>query len=179
MATVDVYNLKREKVGTVNLSDEVFAAEVKEHLFYEVVKAQLAAGGRAPPPPKSVPPSAASTKEALQAEGHRPRASRLDPRADLRRRRSGPPAASAGLELPSAAQGALGALRAALSKFPKEGRLVIVDRFELAEIKTKRLLQTLGTLQTQRTRSWSTAANEKLRLSIRNCDDHHSFRPKA
>ena len=42
MATVDVYNLKREKVGTVDLADEVFAAEVKEHLFYEVVKAQLA-----------------------------------------------------------------------------------------------------------------------------------------
>ena len=38
MATVDVYNLKREKVGTVDLADEVFAAEVKdlseEHNFH-------------------------------------------------------------------------------------------------------------------------------------------------
>ena len=42
MATFDVFNLKREKVGSIDLADEVFGAEVKEHLFYEVVKAQLA-----------------------------------------------------------------------------------------------------------------------------------------
>ena len=42
MAKVDVFNIQRQKVGEVDLSDEVFGAEVKEHLFYEVVKAQLA-----------------------------------------------------------------------------------------------------------------------------------------
>ena len=42
MPKVDVFNLKREKVGELELSDEVFGAEVKEQLFYEVVKAQLA-----------------------------------------------------------------------------------------------------------------------------------------
>ena len=42
MAKIDVFNLKREKVGELTLADEVFATEVKEHLFYEVVKAQLA-----------------------------------------------------------------------------------------------------------------------------------------
>jgi large subunit ribosomal protein L4 len=42
MAKVDVYNRKREKVGSVDLADEVFAADVKEQLFHEVVVAQLA-----------------------------------------------------------------------------------------------------------------------------------------
>ena len=42
MAKVDVFNLKREKVGELELADEVFAAEVKEHLFPDVVTAQLA-----------------------------------------------------------------------------------------------------------------------------------------
>ena len=42
MAKVDVYNLKREKVGSVDLADEVFATDVKEQLFHEVVVAQLA-----------------------------------------------------------------------------------------------------------------------------------------
>ena len=37
-----VYNLKREEVGHIDLADEVFGTEVKEHLFYEVVKAQRA-----------------------------------------------------------------------------------------------------------------------------------------
>src|SRR3954464_9507803 len=36
MAKVDVYNLKREKVGSVDLADEVFATDVKEQLFHEV-----------------------------------------------------------------------------------------------------------------------------------------------
>ena len=42
MATIDVFNMKREKVGSLDLADSVFASEVKEQLFYEVVKAQLA-----------------------------------------------------------------------------------------------------------------------------------------
>ncbi len=33
MAKIDVYNLKREKVGEVDLSDDVFATEIREHLF--------------------------------------------------------------------------------------------------------------------------------------------------
>ena len=42
MTTFDVFNLKREKVGSIDLADEVYGAEIREHLFYEVVKAQLA-----------------------------------------------------------------------------------------------------------------------------------------
>ena len=42
---VIVYNLKREEVGKLELSDEVFGSDVKDHLFYEVVKAQLASRG--------------------------------------------------------------------------------------------------------------------------------------
>jgi large subunit ribosomal protein L4 len=42
MATLDVINLEKQKVGTIDLPDEIVNAEVDEHLFYEVVKAQLA-----------------------------------------------------------------------------------------------------------------------------------------
>ena len=42
MATLSVYNLKNEEVGTIEVSDAVFAGEVKRHLFYEVIKWQLA-----------------------------------------------------------------------------------------------------------------------------------------
>src|ERR1700722_18508577 len=40
MATFDVYNLSKQKVGTVDLSDAVFAAKVNPHLLYEGVKHQ-------------------------------------------------------------------------------------------------------------------------------------------
>lgn len=43
MATVNVLNWKKEKVGTVDLSPEVFEREVKKEILHEVVKWQLAA----------------------------------------------------------------------------------------------------------------------------------------
>ena len=42
MATLDVINLEKQKVGTIDLPDEIVNAPIDEHLFYEVVKAQLA-----------------------------------------------------------------------------------------------------------------------------------------
>lgn len=40
---LDVYDLNRNKVREIEVSDEIFAAEVKPHLLHEVVKAQLRA----------------------------------------------------------------------------------------------------------------------------------------
>jgi len=42
MPVVDLFNSAREKVGSVELDDRVFGAEVKEHLFHMVVRQQLA-----------------------------------------------------------------------------------------------------------------------------------------
>lgn len=43
MPTVDLYNTAKEKVGSFNLPDEIFGVEVREHLFYTVVRYQRAA----------------------------------------------------------------------------------------------------------------------------------------
>lgn len=40
---IDIVNIEGKKVGNLELADAVFAAEVKEHLLWEVVKAQRAA----------------------------------------------------------------------------------------------------------------------------------------
>src|SRR3984957_14871923 len=69
MATIDVFNLKREKVGSIDLSDEVFATEVKEHLFYEVVRAQLASRRQGPRAPKERPAVSGSTKKLYKQKG--------------------------------------------------------------------------------------------------------------
>jgi len=39
---LDVYNLANEKVGEIDVSERVFGADVKPHLFYEVVRMQMA-----------------------------------------------------------------------------------------------------------------------------------------
>ena len=42
MANIDVVNASNEKVGSVDLADEIFEAEVKPHLLWEVVRNQMA-----------------------------------------------------------------------------------------------------------------------------------------
>ena len=69
MATIDVFNMKREKVGSVDLADEVFAAEVKEHLFYEVVKAQLASRRQGTAAAKNRSAVSGSTKKLIKQKG--------------------------------------------------------------------------------------------------------------
>jgi len=180
MATVDVYNLKREKVGTVDLADEVFAAEVKEHLFYEVVKAQLASSRQGTACAKNRSAVSGSTKKLYKQKGTgRARHGSLRSPVYVGGGQAHPPRPRDWSYRPPR-QVRLGALRSALSKFHKEGRLVIVDRFDLSEIKTKALLQALGTLKTDRhTLVVDVAGNENLRLSIRNCADHQFLPPEG
>ncbi len=42
MAVVDLYNMQREKVGEIELPDNIFGVPVKKHVLHEVVVAQLA-----------------------------------------------------------------------------------------------------------------------------------------
>ena len=42
MPTLELYNQKKEKIGSVNLSDAVFGTEINRALVHQVVKAQLA-----------------------------------------------------------------------------------------------------------------------------------------
>jgi large subunit ribosomal protein L4 len=180
MATVDVYNLKREKVGTVDLADEVFAAEVKEHLFYEVVKAQLASARQGTAAAKNRSAVSGSSKKLYKQKGTgRARHGSIRAPVFVGGGQAHPPRPRDWSYRPPR-QVRLGALKSALSKFNKEGRLVVVDRFELKEIKTKGLLQALGTLKTaKKTLIVDVAGNENLRLSIRNCQEHQFLPPEG
>lgn len=180
MATVDVYNLKREKVGTVDLADEVFAAEVKEHLFYEVVKAQLASARQGTAAAKNRSAVSGSSKKLYKQKGTgRARHGSIRAPVFVGGGQAHPPRPRDWSYRPPR-QVRLGALRSALSKFNKEGRLVVVDRFEMNEIKTKSLLSALSTLKTQKkTLVVDVAGNENLRLSIRNCEDHQFLPPEG
>jgi large subunit ribosomal protein L4 len=63
MPTVDVFNLKRDKVGSVALRDDVFAVEVAQHLLHEVVVAQLSS--------KRAGTSAAKERAAVRGSTHK------------------------------------------------------------------------------------------------------------
>jgi large subunit ribosomal protein L4 len=180
MATIDVFNLKREKVGTVDLSDEVFGAEVKEHLFYEVVKAQLASKRQGTASAKNRSAVSGSTKKLYKQKGtgNARHGSKRAP-TFVGGGQAHPPRPRDWSYRPPR-QVRLGALRSALSKFAKEGRLLVVDAFTLPEIKTKGLLAALGTLKTdKKALVVDNMSNENLRMSIRNCADHQFLPPEG
>ena len=180
MATIDVYNMKREKVGSLELADEVFATDVKEHLFYEVVKAQLASRRQGTASAKNRSAVSGSTKKLYKQKGTgRARHGSIRAPIYVGGGRAHPPQPRDWSYRPPQ-QVRAGALRSALSKFAKEGRLVVVDRFELAEIKTKSLLSALGTLQAAKsTLVVDAVTNENLKLSVRNCKDHSFLPPEG
>jgi large subunit ribosomal protein L4 len=177
MATIDVFNLKREKVGTVDLSDEVFAAEVREHLFYEVVKAQLASRRQGTSCAKNRSAVSGSSKKMYKQKGtgNARHGSKRAP-VYVGGGRAHPPTPRDWSYRPPAQVRKL-ALASALSKFNKEGRLVIVDNFQMKEIKTKGFVGTLTALKTgAKTLVVDAQSNANLRLSARNCT-HHQFLP--
>ena len=180
MATIDVFNMKREKVGSLDLADEVFGAEVKEHLFYEVVKAQLASRRQGTGSAKNRSAVAGSSKKLYKQKGTgRARHGSIRAPIYVGGGRAHPPVPRDWSYRPPQ-QVRAGALRCALSKFVKEGRMLVVDRFELGEIKTKALVAALGTLKAaKKALVVDVSTNENLKLSIRNCKDHAFLPPEG
>ncbi len=180
MATVDVFNMKREKVGSLELADEVFASEVKEQLFYEVVKAQLASRRQGTASAKERSAVSGSSKKLYKQKGTgNARHGSIRAPVYVGGGRAHPPRPRDWSYRPPR-QVRAGALKSALSKFAKEGNLIVVDRFELKEIKTKTLLSALLTLKTnKKVMVVDTADNENLKLSIRNCREHQFLPPEG
>src|ERR1700722_16769826 len=180
MATFDVFNMKREKGGPIDLADEVFDTEVREHLFYEVVKAQLASKRQGTQSAKNRSAVSGSTKKIYKQKGTgRARHGSIRAPLFVGGGQAHPPRPRDWSYEPPRRVRAL-ALTAALSKFGKEGRLLVVDRFELAEIKTKMLVEALDTLKAaHKTLVVDSSENEKLRRSIHNCKDHQFLPPEG
>jgi len=180
MATFDVFNMKREKVGSIDLADEVFGTEVREHLFYEVVKAQLASKRQGTQCGKNRSAVSGSTKKLYKQKGTgRARHGSIRAPIYVGGGKAHPPRPRDWSYEPPRRVRAL-ALTSALSKFGKEGRLLVVDAFELGEVKTKKLVETLQALKAEhKTLVVDSQDNEKLRLSIRNCKEHQFLPPEG
>jgi large subunit ribosomal protein L4 len=180
MATFDVFNMKRERVGSIDLADEVFAVEVREHLFYEVVKAQLASRRQGSQCAKNRSAVSGSTKKLYKQKGTG-RARHGSGRAPVfvGGGQAHPPRPRDWSYEPPRRVRAL-ALTSALSKFGKEGRLLVVDQLELEGVKTRLFVEALETLQARdKTLVVDGGDNDRLRLSVRNCKDHQFLPPEG
>ena len=172
MATIDVHNLSGEKVGTLDLADEVFGA-VNEDLLWEAVKhyrASLRAGTHATKARWQV--SGSGKKLWKQKGTGRARIGSI--RSPLWRHGGtvhGPQPRSYKYAFPR--KKLLGALRSALAAKHADGKLVVVNAFDVKEPKTKAFAEALGKLKVTGTTllvEVSNAENRNLELSSRNID---------
>jgi large subunit ribosomal protein L4 len=171
MPSVDVLDLSNNKVGSVDLSDAVFAAPVNEALLYEAVRHYLAGRRRGTASTKTRHEVAGSGKKLWKQKGTG-RARVGSVRSPLWRHGGtthGPQPRDYSYHLPRKMQ--LGALRSALSAKLRDGELRVVRDFSVSEPKSRLMRQALSTLEAKKTvLVVDNSDNLNLQLSSRNLE---------
>lgn len=168
MLQVDVYDIARKKVGTVELRSEVFEAPVRKHLLHEVVNWQLAK--------RRAGTSSTKTRAEVRGGGAKPWKQKHTGRARAGSRRSpiwrkggvafGPKPKDWSYSIPKKVR--KGALVSALSSRFGEGAIVVLDSFELPEIKTRRVAKFMKDFEFSQALVVIGSDNENLCKSARN-----------
>ena len=169
--TVDVVNQQNEKVGSLDLRDEVFGGRVKTDLIHESVVHANAADRRGT--------HATKTRAMVSGTGKKPWRQKGTGRAQVGEARNplwriggivfGPQPRSYDYHLPRKVE--KGALRAALSQKLRDGAVTVVDALTVGEVKTKAAAEMLRRLGADRKALLvDVTPEDKLALSIRNIE---------
>ena len=148
MALVDVYNVNKEKVGEVDLKEDIFGVEIKPHLLHEVVVWQRACrrGGNA----------STKTRGEVKGSGRKPWRQKGTGRARVGTIRTpmwrgggtvfGPRPRSYAYTLPKKVRKA--ALKMALSSKLANGQLVVMEDYPFTAPKTKEFIEVMKNFNT-------------------------------
>ncbi len=171
MASIDIYDIKRNKVGAMEVSDSVFNCDVKEYLIHEAVKIQLAN--------RRAGTVAVKNRALVSGSGKKPFRQKGTGSARQGCKRApqypgggvafGPQPKVYSLGMNKKARKA--AIRSALSLLFKESRMTVVNAFDLESISTKGFVGTLNSFELSRTLVVIEGANRNLELSARNVRD--------
>jgi large subunit ribosomal protein L4 len=169
MPTVDVVDLNNQKVGQLDLADEVFGAEVNEGLLYDAVR-QYQAGLRSGTHATKVRSEVAGSGKKLWKQKGTGRARVGSVRSPIWRHGGtvhGPQPRDYSYKLPK--KMLVGALRSALSAKLRDGEIKVVQAFNFADHKTKSAMGALGKLEAGRTvLVIDNGENRNLTLGVRN-----------
>src|SRR5579864_2039558 len=147
MPKVDLVDLNNQKVGEIELADQVLAAQINEHLLYEAVR-HYQAERRAGTHKTKVRSEVAGSGKKLWKQKGTGRARMGSVRSPLWRHGGtvhGPVPRSYAYKLPR--KMVVGALRSALSAKLRDGELKIVSAFTLGDHKTKTMRAALERLE--------------------------------
>jgi large subunit ribosomal protein L4 len=167
----DVVNSENQKVGSVDVRDEVFGGRVNADLVWESVVRENAAGRRGTHATKNRALVSGSGKKPWRQKGTgRARVGSL--RTPLWRHGGtvfGPQPRSYAYDLPKKAE--RGALRSAFAQKMQDKALVVVDQLTASEVKTKAAVEMLNRLGvTGKVILIDLALDEKLQKSVRNLE---------
>ncbi len=168
MPTIAIYNIQKEKVGELDLKDEIFGVEVKGHLLHEVVTWQRAC--------RRAGCACTKTRGEVKGGGKKPWRQKGTGRARSGSSRSplwrgggtifGPRPRSYAYTLPKKVRRL--ALKMALSSKVAAGQLVVLDSYPHATPKTKNFMEVLKAFEISKALFITPEANEALSLSARN-----------
>jgi len=168
MAVTGVYNTDNQKVGEVDLNDALFGLEVKKHILHDVVKMQLAN--------RRAGTACTKTRTEVRGGGAKPYRQKGTGRARAGARRSplwrgggvifGPKPRDYNYKLPKKVR-RLG-VRMALSARFSENNMLVLENFDLADIKSKKFVEVMQKLNIENGLIVIPAKNENLEKSSRN-----------
>src|SRR5271168_4369134 len=173
MPVVDVVNLSGKKVGEVELADAIFGAKVNPHLLHEATRwyqREIRSGTHKTKDKSEV--SGAGRKLWRQKGTGRARIGSI--RSPLWRHGGtvhGPKPRSYDYAFPR--KKLLGALRSALASKFADGKLIVVNAFDVKEVKTKAFREALDKLKVESTTLLVEVpkhGNRNLELSTRNLE---------
>jgi large subunit ribosomal protein L4 len=169
MASLDVWNWNKEKVGAVELPASVFEQPYRRHLVWAVVKAHLAALRRGTHKTKTRAEVSGSGKKPFKQK-HTGRARQGGGRPPIHRHGGtvfGPVPHSYDLKVNAKAKKA--ALRCVLSEKAREQKVVLLDALKLATHKTKDFAGVLAKLGVEgKTLVVDRKGNENLARAVAN-----------
>lgn len=168
MALINVYDIEKNKVSEIEVSDEVFAAPVNDGVIYEVVKMQLANRRQGT--------ASTKTRSEVNGGGKKPWRQKGSGRARAGTSRSpiwrkggtvfGPKPRDYSYRVPRKVRKA--ALRSALSMKLKNDELLVLRDLPMEEIRTKRFQEILNRLDLKNALIVLDRANDVLEKSSRN-----------
>ncbi len=168
MAVTEVYNTDNKKVGEVELNDALFGLEVKKHILHDIVKMQLAN--------RRAGTACTKTRTEVRGGGAKPYRQKGTGRARAGTNNSplwrgggvtfGPKPRAYSYKLPKKVR-RLG-VRMALSTRISESNMLVLDGFDLADIKTKQFVEVMKKLNIENGLIVIPGSNENLERSSRN-----------
>jgi large subunit ribosomal protein L4 len=171
MAVVDILNSSGEKVSQIDLNEEIYNVPVKPSVLHEVVTMQLA-GKRAGSASVKRRSDVRGSQRKLFRQKGTGRARRGNIKSPLLRGGGvafGPAPRSYAYKVPK--QVKRKALKMALSSKFQGNDLVVLDKLELEQIKTKALLEITAKLNLDNVLIVTDQKDQKLELSSRNIPD--------